>query len=771
MRKSISLVLVIAMMLSMFVFAIPTSAATITQGSSDCDRVEAPYFEVAPTIDGIVSVAEWGEASVHVEAYDAATKDDSEPYSRFIFWRRAGFDDYSSWEFDLWLRWDLNYFYVAVKAKDPDKHVLKNGAGNTWNGDAIQTRVDWNGRMPASGGAKPWTNDQVPDFLLGYTQIAGGFTEAWENTSNRGMTAASYNPLGVTKAVVAPAGSDYSSDTQAGITTYEVAIPWAFIIPAANRTADFPNSTPALKYENWAGGRRPNPYGGIGKSLGMSLTVLDDGQTTQAGWDAFLAWGSGVCNQHQEEAGNITTGSNDVKLIGDKITPQAGYPTQDPTSLLNASFSTSNVDAPNTYYDYLAGDTYKENPVSYDALSVLKYDDPADLTTWGSAKLYNGSITNIGGEHGNVLDYTNPTLGNNYLSSEDGENINFKVPPSFTFEFDIRWSDLQTAGEGADKYASALYNWFGGANTVGYRCGYFFADGAFEIVDDIGADGTNPRILARYQYDLKKDNWYKWRFQFDNESCNVRLWIDDLSTDADNANNAWGTMIFNVKDRYFYYASDDVIGPDADGTLLTFRQMNVQTQYDNVKVYNFASNQYIETPSENTNQGGTVVTPPKTEVSQGTVDLGKVDVVVKDGKMYVPFVLATENDKNLWKNVSGFSFEFTLDPTKAEFDSLEGIDASTYDVVKGDNGKITITFKNASALKNLDPNSPIFKIVVKLLDESASVTQVFVSAPTYKLTATIPQGGDATVFVVIAAVVAMLGCAAVVVVRKRKIEE
>ncbi len=765
MRKSLSLALAVVMLLSAMIFTIPASAATITESAgTEGEKVEAPYFESAPTIDGIVSEAEWGEASVRVEAFYAASKDDSEPSSRFIFWRTGSFDDYTAWNYDLWLRWDVNYFYIAVKVKDPDKHMNKNGAGNSWNGDAVQTRIDWNGRKPASGGAKPWTNDSVPDLLFAYTQIAGGFTEAWDNTVNvnRGMTESSRNPLGVTKAVVAPAGSSYSADTQAGYTTYEIALPWAYIIPAATRN-EFTTLT-RTQFKSGPSYRGGNPQGGIGRSLGMSLTVLDGGLTESGKWDAFLAWGSGICGEHQNY-GEITTGSNAVVLTDTGVTPQAGYATQDPTSLIEASFTTNNVDPVGVYYDYLKGDTYKEFKLSYDELSVLKYDDAGDRTIWGS-KNYNGSITDIGGEHGNVLDFRDITLGQNYLSSEDGE-VKFEVPPSYTFEFDICYTDTQIAGDGADKYGSALYNWFGGASMVSYRCGYFFNDKAFELVDDIGADGTNPNIIAKYDYDLKKNVWYKWRFQIDNESCNVRLWIDDTTTEADNADNPWGTMIFNVKNRYFFYSSEDALNPDK-GVLLIFRQMNVQTMYDNIKVYNFASNTTIGAPVENTGSAGGSTTVTTEVVSKGEVT---VSGTKEDGKWLVPFTLS-EKDAKYLANAKSLSFNFTIDPAKGEFDSIKGLDEGAYKVEKGEDGKIVITVTDISAIKSLDASQPLFYIVLKALDDNAVLSDIVKSEVIdYEFEYVIVSTGDATVYVVIAAVVAVIGCAAVVVIRKRKIEE
>ena len=124
-----------------------------------------------------------------------------------------------------------------------------------------------------------------------------------------------------------------------------------------------------------------------------------------------------------------------MTLSDKKFTPQSGYKTYDPSSLLDAKFGNENKDPMNVYYDYLAGDTYKEKPLSYDQLSVLKYDDVSDLSIWGAPE-YNGKITDIGGDHGNVLDYRFTDPVQTYIDTRDGE-MRFFVPTSFTFQFDI----------------------------------------------------------------------------------------------------------------------------------------------------------------------------------------------------------------------------------------------------------------------------------------------------------------------------------------------
>ncbi len=750
MKKTISLVMIVAMLLSCVAFAIPASAKATAE---NIDYVDALYFDKAPTIDGYISEAEWGEATVFVESYDCATIDDTTPYYNFFYNRISATnrDDYGSFCYYVWLRWDLNKFYIGVKVYDPDGHSLKNGTTNTWNGDAIQMRIDKAGANGATNGKnfevtadrqKPWSTTSVPDFLFGYVEIAGGFSEAWENTANKGMTSFSNNPLGVADCVVAPAGSSYSPDTQSGITTYEVAIPWTYI---------FNGEYDSLLMIPYKPGRGDGPRGAINRELGMSIAVLNDGADAAAGWDAFMSWGSGICNAQQTEGAKACAGSNSVTLVETPVSQTAGYTTYDPTDLLDAKFSTENVDAPNVFYDYLAGDTYKENKLtSLDQLSSLKYDDPADLGVWGAPE-YGGKIGKADAAHGNVLDYRDcidPDAAQTYIDTRDG-TIEYLFPTSYTFEFDIMYTSVEQVAEG---YASALYNWFGGAGGYSYQCGYFFNDSMFKIVN---SEDINE-VLASYSYDLKKDTWYNWKFQYDNESCNARLWIDDLSTEADNAESGsagtpgytsdWGTLVLNSRWRYYYYSTEKALDPD-QGTLLLFRQMNTQVAYDNVKIYNFASTAKISGPAENGGTSGGNSGPITGGGSVNTDNATKVD-----GIWNVPVNVAKQ-----YLSATKLSFTVKFDSEKATFEGLKGLDEGTYTVEEKAAGEYLITITNFDQVKKLKANDKYFDILLKSDAEAfADLNVTITDAYTYRNT------GDGMVFIIIAAAVAVLGCALVI---------
>ena len=293
---------------------------------------------------------------------------------------------------------------------------------------------------------------------------------------------------------------------------------------------------------------------------------------------------------------------------------------------------------------------------------------------------------------------------------------------------------------------------FGGADVYSFSCGYYFNDKMFKILNF----HDEAQVLATYPYDLKKDNWYNWKFQFDNESCTARLWIDDLSTTADNADSPWGQMIFNTCWRYFYYSSESVA---QDGTLLSFRMMNTQCMYDNVKIYNFASLKDIAVPTENS---GSSNNGPVIENKTGGGELSLDGVEKRDGNWYIPVSVRSE-----YLTATQLSFTLDYNSAKAAYKAIEGLDEGTYEVTEKD-GQIVIVIKDFTKVKGMKAGDKYFDIVLKATDDKASKADLGLKlADVYTYTVTT---GDAMMFIIVAAVVAVLGCA-VIITRRRRVND
>lgn len=737
MKKTITWVLLAAMLLSAAVLAIPAGAEAL-----HIKYETASLFTTPPTIDGYISIEEWGRPNFTVSSANAATVSSKEPVENTFFYWRPGYNTEDKvMSYEVWFGWDANYFYVGVKVKDPDGHSLKSGKGSTWNGDAMQIYVDYEGPNsfmwgdtidPSYNNGKPWANPTlIPDFITGYTQIAGGFIEMYENTRKIGMTPYNNPAKGAAKVAVAPAGMNYSADTAAGYTTYEVGIPWNYIFYQEDGVVTL-DTTASVNDAAW---------GGIDRELGVSMVVFN-GEPGAAGYSNYLAWGSGICGSQIDEALPTCGGSNSVMLVADEITPEAGHATYDPAQLENFARDYSGFDE-GIYYDYLGGDIARQNPLtSKDQLTTLTYDNDEDLNYWGGT--YQGIIVDSGDpEHGNVLDYTDVSLEQSYIDTRD-EDIHYKFPLSYTMEFDIMYTGNEYASEesGIDKYPPALFNWFGGSSGYEYECGYYFNDGQFKIVN---SETRDMEPLAAVNYKLEPNTWYNWRFVFDNNSCTVRLYINDEAI--------FGTDFWN---RYFFYSGDE---HQKDGTLMLWRMFNTQFQMDNVRIYNAVGPKALDVEEGGVTPGGnTGASNSGTATGSNDLDVSKV-YKDEDGMFRLPVYVTS-----LYKQATALSFEVTMDPAAGTLDSISGLNEGTYKVEDLGNGKYLITITDFQQVKAMNAGEVYFEIIIKPTSDTVTTADLKLTLKdTYKYTV---ATGDAMIYIALAAVVMGIGC--VVVYKKRK---
>jgi hypothetical protein len=561
MKKLISVLITAAMIFAAFAAALPSGAV-----AGEVDFADALYFDVKPTLDGIVSEAEWGEVSVEVNQADAATIDDTAPVNNRFFMRNTaavpGFDiDNLSMSYDLWLRWDENYYYIAVKVKDPDGHSLKNGRKFTWNGDAFQTRIDaggYNASNPkgseyydAEKDGKPWSRANIPNFVAGFVESAGGVSELWECETNKGIT----TYLGGTAEIsVAPAGAAYSTDTANGYTTYEIAIPWGYI------------DTNAHEYSVYS---RKNPNGGIGREYGMSTVVYNaDGNSGQSMWNAGLAWGSGIINAQQDEYTKTCAGSNDVILSGDKVSE-------------NYAYSPDYVKIPGGYKPPIPTPSYPRTINETVHVGPLTYDNESDLDSYGlfidaeRVQDTDGNwVIKWDADTGDLR--LSPTISGenewNYLSSYSWEHpdLPYRSDGSYTMEFDVKVFDFRLFEDG---YPCQLYNWFGGSSTTDYECGYNFDTGKFNITES-----SSSKVLAESAATFTENEWHHWVFQYFKDTSEIRFYFDPPMENGRVSRRAH--PLFHMCYRYFD-------APGVEDIELIFRRFNCQIMMDNVEFYNF----------------------------------------------------------------------------------------------------------------------------------------------------------------------------------------
>lgn len=538
-KKILSFALALATLLSLASFSAPSHAF------SGIDEVEAIYFDVKPEIDGIVSAEEWGEATTYVASYDAATIFDSEPVNNRFFMRNPSaphsfdVDSYNMY-YELWLRWDEDNFYIAAKVADPDGHSLKNGRYDTWNGDAFQARIDPAGPNrgdpaynPRTDG-KPWSRTDVSNLVFGFVESAGGFSEAWDDIDDAGITPFMGGSCIIS---VAPCGVEYSEDTSSGITTYEIKIPWGYI--------DSQEHT----YEYYT---RRNQRGGIGKEYGMSVCAYNaNGEAGDAAWNAALSWGSGIINAQHNNYSATCAGSNLVTLSGERVSESAEYS--------------------GTYENHPGGYVPELPPFSYDTVIDesrhvnLTYTSANDMNTYGNA--IRGQRRRDGSNWVVAWDRDGDRLNDqNYLST-GGRYMSRGC--TYTMEFDVKVTGFDTFEDG---YSCTMYNWFGGSSTVDYECGYNFDTGKFAVIET-----KTRKVLAEKAADFD-DGWHHWVFQYNKPTSEIRFYFDPPRENGRVA--PYAEPMFSLTYRYF-----DT--PGRNSCEIIFRRLNCQIMMDNVQFYNF----------------------------------------------------------------------------------------------------------------------------------------------------------------------------------------
>lgn len=228
-------------------------AVTLSFAASakDIDKVEALYFNVLPTLDGVVTAEEWGDATIHVDPVQPAS---------YYCDNGAGAIDIS---FDLWLRWDEKNLYIAVVTKDPDGHSLPAGEGNLWNGDVIQFRADPAGPNASGDKDAPWSDTMVPNISIG--QLTDGTQTSWDFQASQEVP-----------------GAQYKITVGSGTTTYEAAVPHEYFVGKGE--ANF-------------------IYG---------FTIVRLNAATDGAYNSWLTWGDGVCGPQENDD---RCGSNSVTLV------------------------------------------------------------------------------------------------------------------------------------------------------------------------------------------------------------------------------------------------------------------------------------------------------------------------------------------------------------------------------------------------------------------------------------------------------------------------
>lgn len=312
MKKLVTVFVMLAMLAS--ILAVGVSA------EMTCQEVTIPKFTAMPTFDGVITVEEWGEPTVHMVTEGAATVDDTtigenEEYGlrNIFYWFE--FEDQEMNEnfyYDLWMRWDEDYFYIAAKVNDPNPFSQI----DIWTGDCFQFNVDVAGpsnnllnKYPDFDYRKdsfvptyitPWSSKAV--FSSVASLVKGRTPTLWRASGDWNIVNEGGGFVGIT--------TKDNGDEMTCTNTYEIAVPWDVIAATGTKVEDL----------------NPDFVPKAGDVYGVAAVVLNTDSNKIYSW---LQWGHGICyvdDKSTQPRG--TRGGAQAMILGtDEITPEAGYET------------------------------------------------------------------------------------------------------------------------------------------------------------------------------------------------------------------------------------------------------------------------------------------------------------------------------------------------------------------------------------------------------------------------------------------------------------
>lgn len=251
------------------------------------EEVEVLKFTTAPKFDGVITEDEWGKPTVVVKETQATTE-----YRDVYDVEEADANLY----FNLWIRWDENYYYIGITAPDTT-HGLAKSEGSLWNGDAVQMGFDPEGPNYTEDPEDPWSDD--------YTNMAFGLVSGEGNT----LSSWAWNGPCADGQVE---GAKYNIKRDNGVTTYEIAIPWTSLGVSEAKVG--------------------NLYGAT-----IARVLCDDEEDGYNGW---ISWGTAILGRSSVDEDDMC-GSNGLRLSATSATGAAATTTTTTTTAPATSATTA----------------------------------------------------------------------------------------------------------------------------------------------------------------------------------------------------------------------------------------------------------------------------------------------------------------------------------------------------------------------------------------------------------------------------------------------
>ncbi len=618
------------------------------------------------TLDGIISEGEWGTPTLNLSSDNAATIGSEVASAENTFFHNsvaAGepSNQYSGkgMNYQSWYRWDEDYLYIAALVTDPDGPLNTVGGESIWDGDSLQVRIDWQGPNSVVDGGEydprinpwPWlgcvretfreTYGSMGNFGFGYTTAGGGYSEAYDMAlrydgtltkmvdtlgnpiideetglqveeivyESWGMTSIEENTYGTCYCTVRPVRKPTADNRKNTETTYEVAIPWAYIDGSCD---DGVNEVRGRQIAIEAGAE-----------FGISA-VLFSGGTGGTGFNSYLAWGSGITGYQMDRWADTCGGSNSLIL--------SDVNWNDSSVCTHPSFSAP--DCSHGYvctvcgyeYGFAAGHKYYFHdtilPTAATAGQVIgtcsvcgdtqtiaipaterKLIDEFGVngtkeellagyfSTWFYLMVDENSLPVFDPETGlqrsNLIQYNGESVldwsqGYTYYQCDTIDDQNY----SLQFDYNMTGCDPTVNST----YYSAVANWFGGFDGLSFYAGFFPTDaatapnvGRFIIMKTPGINISVPvedrTVVAQSdEVTIPMNEYHRYGFMYDANALTyvitydgdvvLSAWNPEFKT-KDTSKSAWSiTRVYNMLGycKNMTLGSSSYLAPDAPST-------------------------------------------------------------------------------------------------------------------------------------------------------------------------------------------------------------
>jgi hypothetical protein len=361
--------------------------------------VERPFNFIAavndqttPVVDGNLSEASWlGSMPIVINRPDQ---------NKNI----AGWNGEQDLSGKGYLKWDRNHLYFGMEVQD-DVHHQKGTGGDMWQGDSIQFAID-TGRANGVGSAE---NNEFGIALGEQGPIV------WRWLASNG------NPIGEMPTAQAAVSRNGLS------TSYELAIPWAELLPEGKPPAD-------------------------GDILGFSMLINENDGTTRRGWLEYMSGiGSSKNTQLFEDLIFTQVGAPEVRVTGVALDRPAVAVNQGEAIVLNASVNPS--DATNKKVRFISSDpavasvTQEVYGMQAAIAGVSAGTAIITVTTEDGGYTASSTVTVKTPQTDNEVRVTGVTLNRSTINLHKGQAItlNAKVQPSNATNQQVHFTSSDSA--------------------------------------------------------------------------------------------------------------------------------------------------------------------------------------------------------------------------------------------------------------------------------------------------------------------------------------